>query len=181
MLRPSPVARLLAARDLVYAHFQLQMECESINKRRASRIAQKLESKKSKTPAAGNEEEAGTEKEKEDPKVSENEVKASSKNEENRRDIEMQGHQGSAGPPRPLYVKSDPGTHVSLDFFRRIKQTFNDARSRRALVCASTAMISQQLTGINTISKLCLSIKCLEWHISKTSYRFLGHVLDTLH
>jgi MFS family permease len=38
------------------------------------------------------------------------------------------------------------------DFFRRVYQTFKNGRSRRALVCASTAMISQQLTGINTIA-----------------------------
>jgi hypothetical protein len=117
MLRPSPVSRLLAARDLVYAHFQLQMECESINKRRALRGARKL-----------------------DEDFPENEKKKKD-------DLESQG---STGLKKPLYVTSD-----SKAFFRRMKQTFNDARSRRALVCASTAMISQQLTGINTISKHC--------------------------
>jgi hypothetical protein len=56
---------------------------------------------------------------------------------------------GGSTPPKPLY-------HISIsrtNYFQRVFQTFNDARSRRALVCASTAMIAQQLTGINTIGK----------------------------
>ncbi|EHK97039.1 putative Myo-inositol transporter 2 [Glarea lozoyensis 74030] len=39
-------------------------------------------------------------------------------------------------------------------WIHRVLQTFRDSRSRRALVCASTAMISQQLCGINTIAFL---------------------------
>lgn len=39
------------------------------------------------------------------------------------------------------------------NYFQRLSQTFKDGRSRRALLCASTAMISQQLCGINTIGK----------------------------
>ncbi|RYP10999.1 hypothetical protein DL764_000296 [Monosporascus ibericus] len=76
LVRPSPVSNLLAARDFVYAHFQLQAECESINPQRGSQ--------------------------------------------------EYSPAQGASGPePLPL--------------------------SRRALICASIAMLSQQLTGINTM------------------------------
>jgi hypothetical protein len=36
---------------------------------------------------------------------------------------------------------------------KRLFQVFQDGRSRRALVCATTAMVAQQLTGINTIGE----------------------------
>lgn len=49
-----------------------------------------------------------------------------------------------------LYVASHK-RHIFPRVFGRMRQLFKDDRSRRALVCASTAMISQQLCGINTI------------------------------
>jgi len=70
--------------------------------------------------------------------------------EENNGDLESQP---STTPGKTLYVTSDSKRRVFPDFLRRMNQLFNDDRSRRALVCASTAMISQQLCGINTISK----------------------------
>jgi hypothetical protein len=140
MLRPSPVSRLLAARDMVYAHFQLQMECISITKRREVRVARKLAAKQTIFKGVAMIEE----KEKEQAKVGQKEIKQSPEDEEETElDLECQGF---ARPEPPLYVTSD-------NFFGRMKQTFNDARSRRALVCASTATISQQLTGINTIGE----------------------------
>jgi hypothetical protein len=76
-------------------------------------------------------------------KVSEEELNKSTENGQGESDLE-------AGLKRkPLYDIS--GTN----YFQRLIQTFRDARSRRALVCASTAMISQQLCGINTISMYC--------------------------
>ena len=100
LLRPSPVSELLAARDLIYAHLQLEMECQSMENRRA-------------TP---------------DDKGKENAIEDS-------------------GRQRAYYDIS------RTNYFQRLSQTFRDGRSRRALVCASTAMIAQQFTGINTIGK----------------------------
>lgn len=100
LLRPSPVSELLAARDLIYAHLQLEMECQSMENRRA-------------TP---------------DDKGKENTIEDS-------------------GRQRAYYDIS------RTNYFQRLSQTFRDGRSRRALVCASTAMIAQQFTGINTIGK----------------------------
>ena len=42
---------------------------------------------------------------------------------------------------------------LRTSYWQRLGQTLHDARSRRALVCAATAMIAQQLTGINTLGK----------------------------
>ena len=140
MLRPSPVSRLLGARDLVYAHFQLQMEYEFIIKRRKIRIARELDVKQTSFKGVAKIEE----KEKGQAKMPEKEVKQSLEDEkESKLDLECQSLIGSEPP---LYV-------TSAKFFGRMRQTFNDARSRRALVCVSTAMISQQLCGINTIDK----------------------------
>jgi len=59
-----------------------------------------------------------------------------------------------------LYVASHK-RHIFPAVFGRMKQLFKDDRSRRALVCASTAMISQQLCGINTIGMAFFSdLKC---------------------
>jgi hypothetical protein len=142
MVRPSPVSRLLAARDMVYAHFQLQMEGKSIMKREEAR---KLKAKQAKSGNKGR------------VKVSEKEATISTKNmKEKERDLELQR---SDGPEELLYVVSESKApffnfyRKMKNFFGRMKQTFSDARSRRALVCASTAMISQQLTGINTIGR----------------------------
>jgi hypothetical protein len=79
--------------------------------------------------------------------VSEEELKKSTEN--------GQGESGlEAGLTRkPLYDIS------RTNYFQWLTQTFRDARSRRALVCASAAMISQQLYGINTISTYCLTSK----------------------
>jgi hypothetical protein len=114
-LRPAPVSSLLAARDLVYAHFQLEaenqfMEDEKINKDKATAnkdIATRLQ-------------------------------------QSTRTEIE----------PARDDTKRTASYHISKTMpHQRFAQTFRDPRSRRALVCASTAMISQQLTGINTIGK----------------------------
>ncbi|KAN0071903.1 Sugar transporter domain containing protein [Elaphomyces granulatus] len=99
LIRPSPVSEFLAARDLVYAHVQLEIECT------------KLKNEDAITEANGH-------------------------------DLELQRQE----PKIPMYDVS------RTNFFHRLLQTFKDGRSRRALVCASTAMISQQLTGINTIA-----------------------------
>lgn len=141
MLRPSPVSRLLAARDMVYAHFQLQMECVSIIKRRESRVARKLAAKQTSSKGVAMVEEKGKGK----AKVLEKDVKQSPKDERKTK-LDLEGQDSKPGPP--LYVTSD-------NFYRRMIQCFNDARSRRALVCASTATLAQQLTGINTIGKHC--------------------------
>lgn len=61
--------------------------------------------------------------------------------------------QNSTGLEQPLYVTSKSKRRFLHHFGRGMKQTFVDVRSRRALVCASTAMISQQLCGINTIGE----------------------------
>jgi len=148
MLRPSPFSRLLAARDLVYAHFQLQMECKSINKRREERVVEKALKQKKKQRKSGQEPQEG-ENDKEPARVTATELTPSDKNGKGKDpnpDPEKRSVREIEGP---LYVTAETRT----TFFRRMKQTFNDARSRRALVCASTAMIAQQLTGINTISK----------------------------
>lgn len=144
MLRPSPFSRLLAARDMIYAHFQLQMECKSIEKRREERLEEKTRKLAEKQKVTG----VGA--------TSEN-TRVLVNGKEREGDEE---NQPVAKIPMPLYVTNEKETGVFLadvilrisSFFRRMKQTFTDSRSRRALVCASTAMISQQLTGINTIS-----------------------------
>lgn len=153
MLRPSPFSRPLAARDMVYVHFQLQMECKSIEKRREERLedkARKLKEKQKRSSVVG--------PVKED-KVTEKGT-SSDKNGKGK-EVDLENHFANE-TSKLLYVTNERETGVFLtdlilrisSFFRRMKQTFNDGRSRRALVCASTAMISQQLTGINTISKL---------------------------
>jgi hypothetical protein len=124
------------------------MECESIIQRRDLRVARKRAAKqtRSKGVAKGEQKEKGTERAQ--AKAGEKEVTQSPKNaEKSRLDPECQG---STGLKPPLYA-------TSSKFFGRMGQTFSDARSRRALVCASTAMISQQLTGINTIGKHCVN------------------------
>lgn len=133
MLRPSPVSSLLAARDQVYAHFQLQAECTSIQNRKDPR----------KQGGQPNENET-------QPTNSDNgkgpEVKESPKD----NDLESQH---PTTPEVPLYVTEGGKRRVFPEFFKRMNQLFSDDRSRRALVCASTAMISQQLCGVNTIGK----------------------------
>lgn len=56
-------------------------------------------------------------------------------------------------PEQPLYVTGGLKRRVFPEYLKRMRQLFSDDRSRRALVCASTAMISQQLCGVNTIGK----------------------------
>jgi hypothetical protein len=126
---------LLAARDFVYAHFQLEMECQSMEERRKAR-----KSAKDPTTAEG----SAKEKDKEEVKVSGNGVDKSSRNEQDKGDMELPR---TGRPATTLYDIS------RTNYFQRLSQTFKDARSRRALLCASTAMISQQLCGINTIGK----------------------------
>jgi hypothetical protein len=133
MLRPSPVSRLLAARDQVYAHFQLQAECISIQKRKDSRKHGSQPNENEKQPTASDNGKGP-------------EVKESPRD----NDLESQ-HRTT--PKMPLYVTEGPKRRVFPEFFKRMNQLFNDDRSRRALVCASTAMISQQLCGVNTIGK----------------------------
>jgi MFS family permease len=134
-VRPSPVSHLLAARDFVYAHFQLEMECKS--------MVERQNKQKSHGKQANPKQEKG--KEKEDMDVSEKEVK---NGQEDEFDLEAGGTPSSKTPEKPLYDIS------RTNYFQRLRQTFMDGRSRRALLCASTAMISQQLTGINTIAFL---------------------------
>jgi len=109
-----------------------------MDKRRKARKSRTME-KKSDEPVEDNT--------KGDVKVSEAELEQPSKNEQGQGDPE-------AGLTRePLYDIS------KTIYFQRLNQTFRDARSRRALVCASTAMVSQQLCGINTIGMYCLTSK----------------------
>ncbi|KAH7327545.1 major facilitator superfamily domain-containing protein [Rhexocercosporidium sp. MPI-PUGE-AT-0058] len=143
MLRPPPVSRLLAARDQVYAHFQLQAECSSIQNRKSSRKFGGEPNKSSERSPMRNENEKQT--------ASDNgkgpEVKESPRD----GDLESQ-HQTT--PETPLYVTEGLKRRVFPEFSKRMRQLFNDDRSRRALVCASTAMVSQQLCGVNTIAFL---------------------------
>jgi hypothetical protein len=157
MLRPSPVSRLLAARDQVYAHFQLQAECDSMKKRQKDRVSRKQAGTQKKSLERVI---AELEKEKERSLTPENvvkdviEVKESPRHEgESNGDLESR-HSTTLG--KPLYVTSGLKLRVFPDFIRRMSQLFNDDGSRRALVCALTAMISQQLCGVNTIGKDCL-------------------------
>ncbi|KAI9766197.1 MAG: hypothetical protein M1839_005013 [Geoglossum umbratile] len=106
-LRPSPVSDLLAARDLIYAHFQLEAECQSMIDERERKHPSTVQPN---VPVAGS-------------------------------DPEKQ----KATDWVPLYYIK------KTSFLKRFPQTFGDDRSRRALVCASTVMFAQQLTGINTI------------------------------
>ena len=133
-LRSSPAAQLLGARDFIYAHFQLEMECESSSKRAESRKERKSTVKK---PKPDQEPAEVT------PTKEEQEIKRVEQDLEN--DAPERGQQTIQGDTPALYAISETHWH------ERLLQTFQDPRSRRALVCASTAMISQQLCGINTI------------------------------
>src|SRR5205814_194114 len=108
------VSALLAARDLMYAHFQLETECKFMEDLRGNPKYSSEYDMQTRLAAT-----AGSDPEK--PKTT------------------------THWPP--LYDIS------KTNYFQRLFQTFRDDRSRRALVCASTAMIAQQLTGINTIGK----------------------------
>ncbi|OXV10921.1 hypothetical protein Egran_01318 [Elaphomyces granulatus] len=121
-IRPSPVSEFLAARDLIYAHVQLEIECES-------NLKNETETNTNQSKGKGKLEQEVAE--------TEGAIKEAIGH-----DIELQRQE----PEMPAYDIS------RTDFFRRLYQTFKDGRSRRALLCASTAMISQQLTGINTIA-----------------------------
>jgi len=114
-LRPSPVSALLAARDFIYAHFQLETECRFMEDRRNTKDQSTDQS-----------------------------------------DIPTRLGRGGRSDPEKLGVSTQqiPLYHISrTNYFQRLSQTFKDARSFRALICASTAMTAQQLTGINTIGK----------------------------
>lgn len=132
LLRPAPVSHLLGARDFVYAHFQLEMECKSINNRAAARKPALLPSAQALTPKAPT---------KEDPL-------RQAIIEESKKDHDVELGQAVSEQEPALYAISR--TH----YHQRLRQCFQDPRSRRALVCASTAMIAQQLCGVNTISEL---------------------------
>jgi hypothetical protein len=150
MLRPSPVSRLLAARDQVYAHFQLQAECTSIQNRKDPRKLAGQQNQSLERLPMGNEKEEGqqtaSDNAKDCPKVRESPRDEAETN----GDLESQHH---TTPEKPLYVTDGLKRRVFPEFFKRMNQLFSDDRSRRALVCASTAMISQQLCGVNTIGK----------------------------
>ncbi|PMD51095.1 uncharacterized protein K444DRAFT_636458 [Hyaloscypha bicolor E] len=144
MLRPSPVSRLLAARDQVDAHFQLQAECTSIQNRKDS---QKLGGEPNKTlepPPMENENEKQT-------TASHNGKGPELEESPSDGDLESQH---PTTPENPLYVTDGRKRRVFPEFLKRMNQLFSDDRSRRALVCASTAMSSQQLCGVNTIAFL---------------------------
>lgn len=57
------------------------------------------------------------------------------------------GRAENAGDRLPLY-------HVNkTNYFQRLAYFWRVPRARRALTCAATVMVAQQLTGINTISE----------------------------
>lgn len=130
LLRPAPVSHLLGARDFVYAHFQLEMECKSINSRAAARKPALAPSTLALTLGA--------------PK---REVPPRQATVKGKKDHDVELGQAVSEKESALYAMSR--TH----YHQRLRQCFQDPRSRRALVCASTAMIAQQLCGVNTISE----------------------------
>lgn len=113
-LRPAPVASLLAARDLVSAHFQLEAEDQFMKAQR------------------------------------------NNDTQSTRNDIEIRIRLSMVSEIEPSTDKANRNAsyHISKTKpHQRFGQVIRDPRSRRALVCASTAMVAQQLSGINTIGE----------------------------
>jgi len=133
LLRPAPVSHLLGARDFVYAHFQLEMECKSINSRAAARKPASPPPAPAPTPEAPK---------KEDPL-------RQAIIEEGKKDHDVELGQAVSDSEKESALYAISRTH----YHQRLRQCFQDPRSRRALVCASTAMIAQQLCGVNTLSE----------------------------
>jgi hypothetical protein len=130
-LRPPPTSALVAARELTYAHFQLQTECQNMENSKSG--------------------------------------KSNSSDQ----------HNGKGDPEKtPAILQQTVLYNISrTNYFQRVSQTFRDARSRRALLCASTAMLAQQLTGINTIGKQCSIITWNQCHALRSLFvgaRFLS-------
>ena len=140
------MSRLLAARDQVYAHFQLQAECASIQNRKDSRKLPGQQNKPLEQLPTGNEKKG-------QPNASDDDKKGPNVKESPKNGAETNGDLESQPLGKPLYVTEGLKRRIFPEFFKRMNQLFSDARSRRALVCASTAMISQQLCGVNTIGK----------------------------
>jgi hypothetical protein len=116
------------------------MECKSSNDRAEERKRLKEEKRQKKLGSEPSQETAS-------PKTGvtkEGALAEKLRQEKQNEDLER-GEQFTEKPA--IYAISE--TH----WIHRLMQTFRDPRSRRALVCASTAMISQQLCGINTIGK----------------------------
>ncbi|EPE32227.1 MFS general substrate transporter [Glarea lozoyensis ATCC 20868] len=141
LLRPSPAEEFIGARDFIYAHFQLEMECKSSNDRMEKRKQKKEEKRRKKHPSEPPQETTQPKKEETREEALTEKLRKEKQNEDPER-----GEQFVEKPA--IYAISE--TH----WIHRVLQTFRDSRSRRALVCASTAMISQQLCGINTIAFL---------------------------
>lgn len=65
------------------------------------------------------------------------------------RENQNSGMAENAGNYMPLY-------HVNkTTYLQRLAYFWRVPRARRALTCAATVMVAQQLTGINTISEFC--------------------------
>lgn len=119
LLRPGPAGPLIAARDMYYAHSQLDVEARLIARRRAS----------SKRVDEG---------------------------------VDLRERLGerstiSGGPNADPENPSERTVDVYLyqiretGYFQRFCQLFSEPRCRRASICAATAMLTQQMTGVNVI------------------------------
>lgn len=155
-LRPAPVSSLLAARDLVYAHFQLEaehqfMEAERIHRGKAKTSNEDASTSNEKVTTSNDRATTGN-----DRATTSNNVATASNDISTR----LQLSTIIETEPPSDNTKWTASYHIAKTKpHQRFAQTFRDPRSRRALVCASTAMIAQQLTGINTIGERILECK----------------------
>lgn len=122
--------RLLASRDFMYAHAQLDFESRLMRGR----------ANEDDNPGDG--------------------ARNANENIEmaNLSDRVAAAHQIGAGEEGELaLVRKDDNPyfyHIGVTgYFNRLRQLGTEPRCRRALVCASVAMISQQMTGVNTIGE----------------------------
>ncbi|KAH0543170.1 hypothetical protein FGG08_002515 [Glutinoglossum americanum] len=115
LLRPGPAGPLMAARDMYYAHAQLEVESRLIATRRISDQqpdpSRALQARLDENPV--------------DP----------------------------ADPEDPVEQAADIYLYQirNTGYWQRFRQLFSEPRCRRASLCAATAMLARQFTGINTI------------------------------
>jgi hypothetical protein len=142
---------LLAARDLMYAHAQLDFESRILkgNENEFGNLADRIDLSISCVPRASH----GSVQRRE------------SRNQPNESDFELDDVGQLPSDTLSLDIEIDVemarkkrnpySYHIGVTgYYKRLTQLWSNMRCRRALLAASVAMISQQMTGVNTIAFL---------------------------
>jgi hypothetical protein len=106
----------MAARDMFYAHSQLDVEARLIARRRISR--HRVD---------------------EDKDLQER--------------LSRVDHGPNVDPEAAPVLRVEAYLYQMTGYWKRVGMVFTEPRCRRASICAATAMLTQQMTGVNTIGE----------------------------